>query len=109
MAAKRYGWWSSCRPMSWSWTWRCPELNGIDAAAQMTRRSKQLGVIMLTMYPDEEYLIRAVTAGVRGYLLKESAEPDLIRAVKGVSWPYLLQCRDCEHVDRRLRCAATTE
>jgi DNA-binding NarL/FixJ family response regulator len=62
-----------------------PGLNGIDAAAQMTRRSKQLGVIMLTMYPDEEYLIRAVTAGVRGYLLKDSAEPDLIRAIKEVS------------------------
>lgn len=62
-----------------------PGLNGIDAAAQMTRRTRHPGVIMLTMYPDEEYLIRAVTAGVRGYLLKESAEPDLIRAVKAVS------------------------
>jgi len=62
-----------------------PGLNGIDAAAQMTRRTKQLGIIMLTMYPDEEYLIRAVTAGVRGYLLKDSAEPDLIRAVKAVA------------------------
>src|SRR5689334_8808105 len=59
-----------------------PGLNGLDAAALMTRRSKRLGVIVLTMYSDEEYLVRAVSAGVRGYLLKDSAEPDLIRAVK---------------------------
>jgi DNA-binding NarL/FixJ family response regulator len=62
-----------------------PGLNGLDAAALMTRRSKRLGVIVLTMYSDEEYLVRAVSAGVRGYLLKDSAEPDLIRAVKAVA------------------------
>jgi two-component system, NarL family, response regulator NreC len=62
-----------------------PGLNGLDAAAQITRKSKRVGVIVLTMYSDEEYLIRAVSAGVRGYLLKDSAEPDLIRAVKAVA------------------------
>lgn len=62
-----------------------PGLNGLDAAAQITRKSKRIGVIVLTMYSDEEYLIRAVTAGVRGYLLKDSAEPDLVRAVKAVA------------------------
>lgn len=62
-----------------------PGLNGLDAAAQMTRRSKRIGVIVLTMYSDEEYLVRAVSSGVRGYLLKDSAEPDLIRAVKAVA------------------------
>jgi DNA-binding NarL/FixJ family response regulator len=62
-----------------------PGLNGLDAAAQMTRRSKRIGIIVLTMYSDEEYLIRAVSAGVRGYLLKDSAEPDLVRAVKAVA------------------------
>jgi DNA-binding NarL/FixJ family response regulator len=62
-----------------------PGLNGLDAAAQITRKSKRIGVIVLTMYSDEEYLIRAVSAGVRGYLLKDSAEPDLIRAVKAVA------------------------
>ncbi|MGH9140192.1 MAG: response regulator [Thermoanaerobaculia bacterium] len=62
-----------------------PGLNGLDAAAQITRKAKRIGVIVLTMYSDEEYLIRAVSAGVRGYLLKDSAEPDLIRAVKAVA------------------------
>lgn len=62
-----------------------PGLNGLDAAAQITRKSRRIGVIVLTMYSDEEYLIRAVSAGIRGYLLKDSAEPDLIRAVKAVA------------------------
>jgi two-component system, NarL family, response regulator NreC len=62
-----------------------PGLNGLDAAALMTRRDKRLGVVVLTMYSDEEYLVRAVSAGVRGYLLKDSAEPDLVRAVRAVA------------------------
>jgi two-component system response regulator NreC len=37
------------------------------------------------MYADEEYLMRAVSGGVRGYLLKDSAEPDLARAVRAVA------------------------
>jgi two-component system, NarL family, response regulator NreC len=62
-----------------------PLLNGLDAAALITRRDKRVGVILLTMYSDEEYLLRAVSAGVRGYLLKDSAEPDLVRAIKAVA------------------------
>jgi two-component system, NarL family, response regulator NreC len=62
-----------------------PGLNGIDAAAQITKASKHIGVIMLSMYSDEEYLLRAVSAGVRGFLLKDSAEPDLVRAVRAVA------------------------
>jgi two-component system, NarL family, response regulator NreC len=62
-----------------------PALNGLDAAALIARRERRVGVIVLTMYSDEEYLVRAVSAGVRGYLLKDSAEPDLIRAVKAVA------------------------
>ncbi|HEY1303004.1 MAG TPA: response regulator transcription factor [Vicinamibacterales bacterium] len=62
-----------------------PGLNGLDAAASITRKGKRTGVILLTMYSDEEYLVRAVSAGVRGYLLKDSAEPDLIRAIKAVA------------------------
>ena len=62
-----------------------PQLNGLDAAAQITRKSRGVGVIVLSMYSDEEYLVRAVSAGVRGYLLKDSAEPDLVRAVRAVA------------------------
>jgi len=62
-----------------------PGLNGLDAAAQIARRAKRTAVIVLSMYSDEEYLVRAVAAGVRGYLLKDSAEPDLVRAVRAVA------------------------
>jgi DNA-binding NarL/FixJ family response regulator len=62
-----------------------PGLNGLDAAAQIARRARRTAVIILSMYSDEEYLVRAVSAGVRGYLLKDSAEPDLVRAVRAVA------------------------
>lgn len=61
-----------------------PELNGIEAAAQITRRSGA-AVIILSMHSDEEYILRALSAGARGYLLKDAAEPDLLRAVRSVA------------------------
>jgi DNA-binding NarL/FixJ family response regulator len=62
-----------------------PLLNGIDAASQICKTNPKIGVIILSMYSDEEYLIRALSAGAKGYLLKDSAEPDLVRAVRAVS------------------------
>ena len=62
-----------------------PNLNGIDAAAQMVKRNAQLRVIILSMHSDEGYLTRALTAGVKGYLLKETADLDLYRAVQAVA------------------------
>jgi len=61
-----------------------PQLNGIEAASQIARKDKRIGIVILSMYSDEEYLVRALNAGVRGYLLKDAAEPDLIRAVRAV-------------------------
>ena len=62
-----------------------PHLNGIDAAGQITRADPRIGVIILSMHSDEEFLVRALTAGAKGYLLKESAETDLVRAVRAVA------------------------
>lgn len=62
-----------------------PNLNGIDAAAQMVKRNAQLKVIILSMHSDESYLTRALAAGVKGYLLKETADLDLGRAVQAVA------------------------
>ncbi len=62
-----------------------PNLNGIDAAAQMVKRNPDIKVIILSMHSDESYLTRALTAGVKGYLLKESADLDLLRAVQAVA------------------------
>ncbi|MEO8596501.1 MAG: response regulator transcription factor [Candidatus Solibacter sp.] len=62
-----------------------PNLNGIEATAQIVKQNPSIGVIMLSVYSDEEYLLRALTAGAKGYLLKESADVDLLRAVQAVA------------------------
>ena len=62
-----------------------PHLNGIDAASQITKADPRIGVILLSMHSDEEFVVRALSAGARGYLLKESAEADLVRAVRAVA------------------------
>lgn len=59
-----------------------PNLNGIEATAQITKKNPRIIVIVLSMYSDEEYLLRALSAGAKGYLLKDSAEPDLLRALR---------------------------
>jgi DNA-binding NarL/FixJ family response regulator len=62
-----------------------PILNGIEAAEQILKVSSQVGIILLTMHADESYVLRALHAGVKGYLLKESAEEDLLSAIKSVA------------------------
>jgi two-component system response regulator NreC len=62
-----------------------PLLNGIEAARQITRREPHVHVLMLSMHADEAYVTRALHAGARGYLLKDSAGKDLIRAVESVA------------------------
>jgi DNA-binding NarL/FixJ family response regulator len=62
-----------------------PHLNGIEATAQIVKRNPAIGVIILSVHSDEEYLLRALTAGAKGYLLKESADVDLLRAVQAVA------------------------
>lgn len=59
-----------------------PQLNGIEAAAQIVKQNPQVNVIMLSVHSDESYLLRALSAGAKGYLLKDSAEEDLVRAVQ---------------------------
>jgi two-component system, NarL family, response regulator NreC len=61
-----------------------PQLNGIEATAQITRRDPSVGVIILSMHSDEGYVVRALGAGAKGYLLKDSAEEDLVKAVRAV-------------------------
>jgi len=60
-------------------------LNGIEAAQQMTGDCPEIAVVMLSMHSDESYVLRALKAGARGYLLKDSAEADLIKAVHAVA------------------------
>lgn len=62
-----------------------PQLNGIEAAKQIVKANPRTHIIILSVHSDETYLMRALQAGVKGYLLKESAEEDLIRAVRMVA------------------------
>lgn len=62
-----------------------PQLNGIDAAAQIIHRNPRVGVIILSVHSDEGYIVRALSAGAKGYLLKDSAEEDLVQAVRIVA------------------------
>jgi two-component system, NarL family, response regulator NreC len=62
-----------------------PNLNGIEAAHQIAEAAPRVAIIVLSMHSDEAYVLRALKAGARAYLLKQSAEADLIAAVKAVS------------------------
>ena len=62
-----------------------PNLNGIEATAQIVKANPKTGVVILSMHSDEAYLVRALNAGARGYLLKDSAEEDLLRAIQAVA------------------------
>jgi DNA-binding NarL/FixJ family response regulator len=62
-----------------------PLLNGIEATGQILRRCPDVRVLMLSMHSDEGYVIRALKAGALGYLLKDSADTELIRAVAAVA------------------------
>src|SRR3954451_3342381 len=62
-----------------------PLLNGIEAAKRIAADHPKIAVMILSMHADEAYILRALKAGARGYLLKDSAEMDLIQAVRAVS------------------------
>lgn len=62
-----------------------PILNGIEAARQITAKLPQTAVVFLSMHADEGYVLKALKAGARAYLLKDSAEYDLINAIRAVS------------------------
>jgi two-component system response regulator NreC len=62
-----------------------PNLNGMEAARQIVANSPGIAIVVLSMHSDEEYVLRALKSGARAYVLKESAEADLIAAVRAVT------------------------
>jgi DNA-binding NarL/FixJ family response regulator len=62
-----------------------PNLNGIEAARQIRAALPDTQVVMLSMHSDEGYVLRALKAGAKSYLLKDSAEADLARAIRAVA------------------------
>ena len=62
-----------------------PLLNGIEATRQIVRRSPMVRVLILSMHSDEAYITQALQAGAKGYLLKDSADTDLLRGIADVA------------------------
>lgn len=61
-----------------------PELNGIEATAQMREACPEAEVLILSMHSSTEHIFRALQAGARGYLLKDSAGSEVVEAVRAV-------------------------
>jgi two-component system, NarL family, response regulator NreC len=62
-----------------------PRLNGTDAAARLSEKVPGARIIMLSMHSDEAYVLKALKAGAKGYLLKASPEEDVLAAVRAVA------------------------
>ena len=62
-----------------------PLLNGIESTRQIVRRQPEIRVLILSMHSEEAYITQALQAGAKGYLLKDSADTDLIRGVADVA------------------------
>jgi two-component system, NarL family, response regulator NreC len=62
-----------------------PNLNGIEASLQIKQAHPETAIVMLSMHSDEGYILRALRAGAAGYILKDSAEADLVGAVRAVA------------------------
>ena len=62
-----------------------PRLSGIEVATRAQKLDRPPGVIVLSMHADESYIIRALAAGARAYLLKDATDEDLLPAVRAVA------------------------
>ena len=61
-----------------------PNLSGIEATERITAALPHTAIVILSMHSDEGYVLRALTAGAKAYVLKDSAEDDLIEAIRAV-------------------------
>jgi DNA-binding NarL/FixJ family response regulator len=61
-----------------------PGVNGLDVLKQLKSERPDLPILMLSMYPEEQYAVRTLKAGASGYLTKESAPEELLSAIRKV-------------------------
>lgn len=62
-----------------------PERNGVEATRQIVQTSPHIGVIVITMFEDDESVFAAMRAGARGYVLKGADQEEMLRAIRAVS------------------------
>jgi DNA-binding NarL/FixJ family response regulator len=62
-----------------------PDLNGVEATRQIVQTSPHIGVIITTMFEDDDSVFAAMRAGARGYVLKGADQEELLRAIRAVS------------------------
>ncbi len=62
-----------------------PGVNGIEATRQILRASPHIGIIMLTMFEDDDSVFAAMRAGARGYILKGADQAEMVRAIRAVA------------------------
>lgn len=62
-----------------------PELNGVEATRQVVAADPDIGVLVLTMFEDDDSVFSAMRAGARGYLVKGADSPDVLRAITAVA------------------------
>jgi DNA-binding NarL/FixJ family response regulator len=75
-----------------------PELNGIEATRQICEACPSTKVIILSMYSTSQHISRAFKAGARGYILKESAGEDVIKAIRTVHSGKIFLCNEISEV-----------
>jgi two-component system, NarL family, invasion response regulator UvrY len=61
-----------------------PDINGLEVLKEIRKRNRKLPVLILSMYPEENYAARALKGGAQGYLTKASASDELILAVRKI-------------------------
>ena len=64
---------------------KMPGLNGIEATREIQQASPQIGVLVLTMFEDDDSVFAAMRAGAKGYLLKDSGGEGVVHAIRAVA------------------------
>jgi DNA-binding NarL/FixJ family response regulator len=64
---------------------RMPGLDGIEATRRLVRTHPDMGVVVLTMFEDDDSVFAAMRAGARGYLLKGAELPEIVRAITAIA------------------------
>ena len=62
-----------------------PRMNGVEATREIRRENPHIGVVVLTMYAEEEYIFDLVKAGATGYLLKDADSAQIVKAIRAIS------------------------